>query len=289
MNRRIFAENALLLMISFFGCILCAAAHSQETLFSGPQPGEALEPFTVIGVFDNAAGKELNFFESGDRKPRVLIFIHEVNRPTIGLVRSLCEYCQKRSQEELFTGIIFLDDDVSAAETQLQRMRHALPKSTPIGIYPDGKEGPGSYGLNRRVALTIIIANQGKVTANYALVQPSLQVDLMKIVKSIHDVIGGDMPSLADLVGEANEMRGRNTEENPPNLRPLLAPLIRLGATEEEVIEAAERIEKAFTEDPAIRREVTRIAKTIVDAGKLSNYGTAKAQEFLKRWSEGKP
>ena len=37
--------------------------------------------------------------------------------------------------------------------------------------------------------------------------------------------------------------------------------------------------------NPATKSEVGRICNTIIDNGKLTDYGTPKAQEFLKKWA----
>ena len=43
-----------------------------------------------------------------------------------------------------------------------------------VGISVDGEEGPGSYGLNRNVELTFVLAKENKVVANFAFVQSSV-------------------------------------------------------------------------------------------------------------------
>ncbi len=136
-------------------------AASQEQLFSGPQVGERLSSFKVRGVFDEQAGKDLDFVGEANGKPIVLIFVHEVNRQSISMTRVLSGYSSSRGKDGLATGIIFLDDDATAAENQLKKMRHALTPQSPIGVFPDGREGPGSYGLNRNVMLTILVGKAG--------------------------------------------------------------------------------------------------------------------------------
>ena len=175
------------------------AAVAQDKVFSGPQVGEKLKPFKVRGVFDDDAGKDLDFVTKADGKPIVLVFVHDVNRPSIGLTRVLMSYAMTRAKDGLANGTVWLTDDATEAEATLKRMRHALAKDAPIGISPDGKEGPGAYGLNRNVTLTILVAKDDKVTANFALVQPSMQADLPKILKEIVAVAGGEVPKLEDL------------------------------------------------------------------------------------------
>lgn len=176
-------------------------ANAQDQLFSGPQVGEKLHPFQVRGVFDEDAGKDIDFVAQADDKPIVLIFVHDVNRQSVSMVRVLSGYTVGRSADGLVTGIVWLDDDATAAENQLKTIRHALTPEAPTGVYLEGREGPGSYGLNRNVMLTILVGKEGKVTANFALVQPSLQVDLPKILQSVVEVVGGEVPALDDLPG----------------------------------------------------------------------------------------
>ena len=282
-------------------------AESNEAIFSGPQVGEALPPFKVQGVFDDQAGKDVNYVELANGGPVVLIFVHDVNRQSISLARILSTYTNSRAKDGLVTGMILLHDDVTEAESMLKRMRHAIGpvkasitssngdakneqaasiEYATVATSKDGREGPGSYGLNRNVTLTILVGNENKVTANFALVQPSLQVDLPKILERVVAVVGGEVPKLEDLEGMPATMQQRESKGNAPDMRPLLGPVIRRDATEEQVVTAAEKVEAAAAKDRAIRNEVGRIANTIIDAGKLEDYGTPKCQEYLKKWAK---
>ncbi len=274
----LFALSAVLTIATFAN----RNAAAQETIFSGPQVGEKLGAFKVRGVFDEEAGKDFDFVNRAAGKPIVLIFVHDVNRQSISMTRVLSGYCVSRLQDDLTTGIVWLDDDATAAENQLKRMRHALTPKAPLGISVDGREGPGSYGLNRNVMLTILVGNEGKVTANYALVQPSLQVDLPKILQSVVEVVGGEVPKLSELPGMPDMNRAVPGQAEAPNLRPLLTPLIRLTASEADVEKAAKAIEEKASEDAAVRKEVGRIANTIIDNGKLKDYGTPRRRSILR-------
>lgn len=278
------------------GASSLSVLQADEPLFSGPQVGEKLPAFTVIGVFDDDAGKDLDFVGAAKGKPIVLIFVHELNRPSIGMTRTLATYTHSRAEDGLRTGVVWLEDDATAAENTLKRIRHALAPGAPIGISPDGREGPGSYGLNRNVSLTILIGNEGKVTANFALVQPSLQADLPKILEKVVEVAGGKVPKLEEItgavaMGDRQGARPAAGAAQDPNLRGLLVPVIQKTATPAEVDKAAKRLEEYLVKNEATRKEVGRIANTIIDAGKLENYGTARAQEYLQKWAReyGKP
>lgn len=268
--------------------MLCVSLSVQadDKVFSGPQVGEKLPEFKVRGVFDQDAGIEMDFVSKSNGKPIVLIFVHDLNRQSISMTRTLSQYTHSRLKDGLNTGVVWLDDDATEAENTLKRIRHALAKDVAVGISVDGREGPGSYGLNRKVMLTILVGKDGKVTGNFALVQPSLSADLPKILESIVAVAGGKVPKLEELEGMREGMQQRVTQDKTPNLRPYLAPVIRLNAPVEDVEKAAKDLIEFVEKDNDAKRELGRIATTIINAGKLSDYGTPRAQEFLAQWAK---
>jgi len=268
--------------LSLLTSTLCA---QQDPVFSGPQKGEKLADFKIQGVFDDEAGKKLNYLAQAGKKPTLLIFVHELTRPSIAVTRTLMEFASKH-KEKMYSSIVFLGDDATALEERLKRARHAMPKGTPVHIAAGGQEGPGAYGLNRNVTLTILVSKEQKVTANFALVQPSVQADVPKVVKEIVAITGGPLPSLRELGARgamaAPAQRGGGTVD----MRGLLGPVIRKNATPEQVEEAAKKVEAVFAKNPAAAREAGAIARRIMDAGKLKDYGTPAAQKYLEKWAK---
>lgn len=273
----------ILPLVVFLLC-LAGTLHADDPVFSGPQVGEKLTAFKVRGVFEPDAGKDLDFVTAAKGKPLVLVFVHDANRPSIGLTRILTTYTKSRAKDGLTTGVVWLSDDATEAENTLKRIKHALAEGVPTGVFSDGREGPGSYGLNRKVTLTILVGNKDKVTANFALVQPSLQADLPKILDAIVKEVGGKAPRLEDLPGVAAMLP--KAKEPDPNLRTLLRPVIQKDAKPPDVDKAAKAVEEYLAKNEAARAEVGRIANTIINAGKLEDYGTARAQEYLKKWAK---
>ncbi|HEY8504654.1 MAG TPA: hypothetical protein VIL46_08730 [Gemmataceae bacterium] len=166
-------------------------ASGDDPVFSGPQPGEKLPPLKAKGVFGDLAGKEFDPVARADGKPIALVFVHERTRPAFGLTNAVMRYAAERGKDRLVAGVVFLTDDATATEKWMNLVRKYLPEGVAYGISADGQEGPGAYGLNRNVALTVLVGKGGKVTANFALVQPSLEADGPKILKAIADVLGG--------------------------------------------------------------------------------------------------
>ncbi|MFM7057391.1 MAG: hypothetical protein ACKO2P_10775 [Planctomycetota bacterium] len=275
-------------VIALTGLLICPASPLMavdEQVFSGPQAGEKLPSFSFRQVLAGPPGELLDPVRTANGRPLVLIFVHDVNRQSISFARVLASYTSGRRNEGVNTAVVLLEDDASAGEAQLRRISHALAPDVPTGVSVDGREGPGSLGLNRNVTLTILVAHKDAVTASFALVQPSLQADLPKVLQSVVDVAGGTVPKPEELEGMPKQGRMQEQSGAAPNLRPLLTPLIRRDASVEDVDRAAKVIEERSAADPAVRQELARIARTIVDSGKLENYGTAKAQEYLRRWA----
>jgi hypothetical protein len=274
------------LLISFVVLSLSVLqGNAQEKLFSGPQVGEKLPPFKVRGFFEPYAGKEVDFVTQAAGKPIVLVFIHDVNRMSLSLARFLTAYTVTRAKEGLATGVIWLADDVTEAEITMKRSGHALTREAPTGISLDGKEGPGSYGLNRNVTLTILVGKDNKVTANFPLVQPSIQADLPKILEAVSKVAGGRVAKLEDVPG-LKEMLAKQAPQPDAKVQGLMRQLIQKAATPEDVEKAAGAIEAHVKQNEAARKEIGRIARTIVEGGKVVDYGTPKAQEYLRKWAK---
>jgi hypothetical protein len=255
-----------------------AATADEEAVFSGPQVGETLPPLPARYVFDQHAGETFDPVAQAAGKPLVIIFVHEVTRPSAGVTRAVGEFAASRREAGLHTAVIFLGDDATQTEQTMKRARHALPSGVELGLSPDGVEGPGAYGLDRKMSLTVLVANEGKVTANFALVQPSLAVDAPKIAQAIVDLVGGEVPNF-ELAGG---MRGGVSDDA---FRELLSPLIQRDATDDEVDAAAKRIEAAGKRNPAIKLRVGETASRIVSAGVVENYGTPRAQDYLTLWA----
>ena len=107
-----------------------------------------------------------------------------------------------------------------------------------------------------------------------------------KVLKELVKIVGGEMPSLRELgvnrAMAAPAERGRGTVD----MRTLLSPVIRKTASPEQVDAAAKKAEAVFEKSPATAQQVGTIARRIIDAGKLKDYGTERAQEYLKKWAK---
>ena len=273
------------MMMLFSQSSMLLAQDEVQQVFSGPQPGESMEAFDVQYAFGDAAGMTMQPLKEAGDKPTLLIFNHKLTRPAIGLTRVLTKFAEQHS-ESLYTNMIFLTDDVTATQQRLTAARRALPSKTHVTIAPQGIEGPGAYGLNRKVTLTIVFGDKQKVISNTALIEPSVQADALKIITHIAKALKVKVPTLAELGVES-----RMAPAGEINTRAWLGPLINKEATVAQVNAAAKTIEAEFAKKPNVATHIGGIAQRIIDSGKLENYGTERAQFYLFKWAGlyGKP
>jgi hypothetical protein len=271
---------------------VCSSA--EDPVFSGPQVGETLPPFTVVSVYENA-GKEVDPVKAADGKPLLLVFVHKLTRPGIKLTRVLTGYGKSQADCGAVSAIVWLQDDKAAAESYLTRAKGSLNFVVPVGVSVDGGEGPGSYGLNRNVELTILIAKENKVTANFALVQPSV-TEAAKIAAEFAKLLDKPAPKQQQLERLATsqvmkmkgEMKRRSgaTDEAPARpsneLRELMRALIAPGIEESNMTDAIKAIDKWVGSDKKRQASLAKMSTAVLDRG----MGSEVAQKQIRQWQE---
>lgn len=266
-------------MYSFLLTMTMLAAFEDAKVFSGPQVGEKLTSFKAVGVFDDQDGMEQDFIKQTAGKPTLLIFVHELTRPSAALMRSISAYADTRKRDGLQCCVVWLSADRTETAAFLKRAKMSINLKSQVMISTDGIEGPGGYGLNRKVALTILVAKDNKVTANYALVQPAM-TDAPTIAAAVVKQIGGKAPDLQQMEEFAHGMR--KPGERDPALVERLRQVIQKDASEEDVKKAVEAVEKYVGEDAAKKKQVIEIGEVVIK----QQYGTEAAQKQFKAWIE---
>ena len=147
-------------LVAFCLCAGQSAAQAQEDpVFSGPQAGEALPELPLKRYRANEQELEMEFKEAtASAKGRLIVFVHQVTRPSVAFARTLGRYAASRQADGLETAVVFLTDDSTKTLQWMQIARNALPDNVILAVSPDGLEGPGAYGLNRNVTLTVLVA-----------------------------------------------------------------------------------------------------------------------------------
>jgi hypothetical protein len=272
---------------------LTPAARADDPVFSGPQPGEKLTPFRVLGFAGPDAGKEVELPGRTQGAPTVLVFVHEVTRPAFQLLRPLDLYAAKLAKDGLACHFVWLSADKTKTEEFLNRAKGSLALRSPVVISLDGPEGPGNYGLNRKVTLTILVAKDNKVVANFALVQPN-ETDAPRILQAVAGLMGQKAPTLDELRKELGqgrpamarpaaqpktdkELPGRTSSD--PELIGLMRRMIQPTNDEAKVREIAELMTKWAGDNSDRKKELAEFCKRVAHL----KYGTEAAQKALKQ------
>ncbi|MCY4597929.1 MAG: hypothetical protein OXC19_24415 [Bryobacterales bacterium] len=177
---------------------------AQQVRYSGPQSGESLEPFSVLAVNGPEAGTEVDFISRWGEDPMLIIFLHQLDRNIAALLRPCEWFAHERAEAGLKSLIVFLHDDKIFGERRMQAVVKSMGIRIPVGVSVEGVEGPGPYGLNKSVAITILVAKNRKVTDNYAIVQAGV-VDAPKVLESVAVHVGGDVDKLMARVHDADQ------------------------------------------------------------------------------------
>jgi hypothetical protein len=201
--------------------------HAADPVFSGPQPGERTSGFKVSAISGTGAKTERDPVAEGAGKPVALVFMSALERSLVPLLRVVDEYGAQR-REHLRTEIIYLSEDRVAGEGRIQAAANALRMKSNVGLSLDGAEGPGNYGLNKECMMTIVVAKDNRVTANFALVQPGI-ADAPKVIEALAQVSGDANPPTVESLnkqypamaargerGRAREMRNADAEKKDP-------------------------------------------------------------------------
>ena len=232
--------------------VFCFAQESNETIFSGPQSGEVIPALTVELLSGENRGATLDLTSHIDDRPSVLIFIHQLTRPGFGLMRTVGDFASKRpitsgqsaqndassepsdetdknadsestsrKEKTMPVGVVFLSEDKTETIQWASNVQRLFSDGVIYAVSPDGIAGPGAFGLNRNVTMTVLVCDKGKVVSNFALLQPQLQADGPAMIDAIVKVSGGgEVPSLESIL-QANRgmMRQRPQAQREGNPR----------------------------------------------------------------------
>ncbi len=265
---------ALMLAASVLAASVLAAGDSFP---SGPLVGDKLAEFKLHAFSGGDAGKELKFLEKTKGGPTLLVFVHKITRPGLQFLRPVDKYAAEN--ENLASHIVWITEDKDKTEEFLKRAQNSLNLQTNVGICLESKDGPPAYGLNDKVTLTVLVAKDNKVVANFALVDPNGK-DARKVIEAMAKVLGKDPPK--EEKEEKKERKGKDAKS--PELQKLMRQLIQKDNTAEKVKTVIDAMKKWAGDDETKLVELREYASLVAGLG----YGTEAALSELKKLAEKK-
>ncbi len=203
-----------------------------DPVFSGPQPGEKTPGFKVVAIGGAADGTERDPIREHAGAPTVFVFVHTVERSLIPLLRVIEQYGVERAGR-IKTEVIFLAADRLGGEQRVRAVNGSLKLRARAGLSPDGAEGPGNFGLNKECLMTIVMAKDNVVTANFALVQPGI-ADAPKVIAALAKTCGDAEPPTVEALTaqQPGNARGRGEMMDTAKRAPLDLAKLDIGSEE---------------------------------------------------------
>ncbi len=221
--------------------LLAPALAAQETpqaptppttgkLQSGPPKGRRLGELQVVAVVGPRSGQQYDAAAAMQRGPAAILFVHELTRNVAPMLRAFDEIGAELLPMGLVTASVRLGADRTQMEQHTPLVVQSLRMRTPMLVTADGAEGPGAYALNRKAALTLVLARDGLVQDSLAFTDTGLNdADLLRVVLSslcgpppldpaelqqvLHKTLPQDREELAALVTRLELDRRRLAEQ----------------------------------------------------------------------------
>jgi len=173
-----------------------------ERVYSGPQAGETLTGFTVIPPRRNHLEEEFDPVAAGLGKPHFMIFIDDSDiEEGIGAFINAAWMVDKKSKTGLAASVVILAHERTTEipfNTKDDNFWNVLNAVYRIGYAPDGRDGPGAYGLNRDLPMTIILADaEGKVIYNFPYREIPPDFPSPHVVGGMAAAVGEDLETVA--------------------------------------------------------------------------------------------
>lgn len=162
---------------------------------SGLKEGAGIGPFYVTkcsgaekdGV---ATGQNLCYRCKNGSRPQVMVFTRSSDESVVKLVKELDAKLQKHEDVQLRAFVNMLGDSKDSAMDEVKKLASAAgAKMVPFVVPNEYENGPEDYGLNTDAEVTIIMANNSKVVANYAVAKAgemnldAVMTELKKIIE----------------------------------------------------------------------------------------------------------
>ena len=165
-----------------------------EDVKSGLKVGEDIGPFDVTKLAGAEAdgvkiGQQLCYRCRNSARPQVMIFTRSSDEKVVAFVKKLDAELAKNSDKQLRAFVNYLGESKDAAADSAKKLA-ATTKATnvPFVVPNEFENGPEDYGINTKAEVTVLVAKEGKVTANHAF-SKAKDLDVDKILKDVEKTI----------------------------------------------------------------------------------------------------
>ena len=161
---------------------------------SGLKVGEDVGPFDVTKLAGAESdgvkvGQQLCYRCKNSARPQVMIFTRSSDEKVVAFVKKIDAALEKNSDKQLRAFVNYLGESKdSAADAAKKLASTTKATNVPFVVPNEFENGPEDYGLNSKAEVTILVAKDGKVTANHAFAKAS-ELDAEKILKDVEKTV----------------------------------------------------------------------------------------------------
>lgn len=174
--------------------MLFTSAVSAEELKSGLKKGEGIGAFDVTKCAGEEAdtvplGKKLCYRCKNGARPQVMVFTRSSDKNVVKLVSELDAHVKKFEEEQLRAFVNMLGESRDAASDAVKKLaKTTKSKKIPYVVPVEFENGPEDYGLNPKAEITIILANESKVVANFAVAKAK-DLDVAAVLSGVKKML----------------------------------------------------------------------------------------------------
>ena len=176
------------------GTLNADEATKAKKLKSGPQKGESIGAFYVTKV----AGAESDGVEEGKNlcyrcrngsRPQVIVFARSATPKVANLVKQLDKAVDENESSELRVFVNILGDGKEDATDVAKKFAASTnAKNIPFVVPNEFENGPDNYGINPDAELTVVMAVDKGVKANFA-VKEADQLKVAAVMKNLSKIV----------------------------------------------------------------------------------------------------
>lgn len=193
--------------------LISSTGSPKQTVFSGPQMGEAAPNFKILLTDGTPILRETDL---NTKAKTTLVFLTAIERSAMPLVRVINQYGVER-KSDMQTAIIILPKDSVDMRERLPAMLKSLNLKVLFAISSEGAEGPGPYAINPKAMMTLLTISENKVVGNLVLTQPGI-ADGDKVIAMMAKLAGDTKPpTLAELNERSNATKKTERAKVPPS------------------------------------------------------------------------
>jgi hypothetical protein len=167
-----------------------SALAADDPCKSGLQPNQRPGPYSALVAVGGQRGQQHCYICEAADRPVMIVFARQLSEPLGKLVHRMDTLLAEHKSAELRAWTTFLHEDGLAFDPQVVAWsRQHATGNVPLAIFED-VVGPPTYLLNRDADVTVLLAVEQKVVANFAFRKGELNDQAIEqIVKAVPRIV----------------------------------------------------------------------------------------------------